>query len=270
MNDEPISNPSVLAPAGLPSVGELLRSSLARYRAHWKLWVLIVLPAAIVGALYAVLFPTPAPGTPSEELSMVGVLTFSVILGVVQFVTTLALLSAVADPITVKEAYRRSAGLLIPYLFIGLLSGLIIMGGFILLVIPGILFSLWFGLAPYVLVAERTRGMNALLKSKSYVSGHLGAVFGRLFILILVSIIVSLLLSILPEPVPSVLISLFLMPFATIYCFKIYEGLKVIKGAVPDVYTTREKAIYIGIGVVGCAALLVIMAVATVLSQVSL
>ena len=274
MNDEPISNPSVLAPVGLPSVGGLLRNSLERYREHWKLWVLIVLPSVLLGGLFSVILPTlrALRDVFSVEVSLSAIFIFGAVLGVVQFVTTLALFTAVADPVNVKEAYRRGTRLLIPYLFVGLLSGLIVVGGGMFFVIPGIIFAIWFALAPYIVVSEGTRGMNALLKSKAYVEGYFWSVFGRVFVLILISIAVGLLLNmlafsgVLPNVVPNVLTSLFFTPFAMIYCFKIYEGLKAIKGTVSDVYTTREKTKYIVVGALGFIGFLVIMAVATVLS----
>jgi len=250
MNDESLA-PLTPPPAGLPSVGDLLRSSLERYKEHWKLWVAIVLPAALVGGLYAYLMPTPAPGLPAEPVDAPGMILLSLVLAIVQFVSTLALLTAVREPVSVGEAYRRGAKFLFPYLFVGILSGIIIGGGFLLFIIPGVLFALWFGLAPYILISENTRGMDALLKSKAYVSGHVLSVLGRVLVLLLVAIVASAVLSILPEPVPTVLITFFLVPFATIYCFKIYEGLRAIKGTVPDTYPTREKALYLVIGLLG-------------------
>jgi len=44
-------------------------------------------------------------------------------------------------------------------------------GGFLFLIIPGIIFLVWFIFAQFIIFAEDDRGMNAILKSKEYVRG---------------------------------------------------------------------------------------------------
>jgi len=58
-----------------------------------------------------------------------------------------------------------------PYLWVFFLLNIIIAGGFFLFIIPGVLFSVWFSLALFVLIFEERRGFNALFRSKHLVSG---------------------------------------------------------------------------------------------------
>ncbi len=91
-----------------------------------------------------------------------------------------ALLYAVKDSqerIGVMESYRRGWHKIFSYWWVSLLAGFIIVGGFLLLIVPGIIFGVWFSLAMFILIAEDIKGMNALLKSREYVKGKWGSIF---------------------------------------------------------------------------------------------
>jgi len=45
-------------------------------------------------------------------------------------------------------------------------------GGFLLLIIPGIIFFIWFGFAPYVCIIEGIGSTSALKRSKQLVKGN--------------------------------------------------------------------------------------------------
>ncbi len=78
---------------------------------------------------------------------------------------------AVTDPKSrVLEAFRRARGLTIPSFWVGVLMAGIIVGG-CFLVVPGVIFAVWFFFAQFVLAREDERGLDALLKSREYVSG---------------------------------------------------------------------------------------------------
>ena len=117
----------------------------------------------------------------------------SLVLGSVNFLVSLwlgvRLLYAVKDrdtKISIKEALSRGWKRILSYWWISILSGLIVMGGFLLLIVPGIILTIWFALAVYILVSEDRRGMNALFRSKQLVSGYWWGVFGRFHVLGLV------------------------------------------------------------------------------------
>ena len=56
----------------------------------------------------------------------------------------------------------------------------------ILLVIPGIIFAVWYSFTTMVVVLEGLRGSDAMRKSKSYVQGRWWGVFGRVILLSIV------------------------------------------------------------------------------------
>ena len=138
--------------------------------------------------------------------------------------------------IGVKESLIRVKNKIIPSLWIEILYGLIVIVGLILLVIPGIIFSVWYFFAIYILASEGLRGRKALSRSKELVSGNFGKVLWRLFIVIIIAVAGNYLFNFLIINIlqaPSFLEDIFglvMFPFFIIYCFLLYENLKNLKG----------------------------------------
>lgn len=83
------------------------------------------------------------------------------------------------ERLTVGQAFSHSKTKVAPVFWTGILSGLIILGGFILLIIPGIIFAIWYSLAENVVIAEGLKGWAALKRSKFYVKGYAGSIVAR-------------------------------------------------------------------------------------------
>lgn len=159
---------------------------------------------------------------------------------------------AIVDETGVKESLGLALGRIRAFLWLFSLVGLIIGGGYGLLIIPGILFTVWFFFAQYILAAEDTRGMDALLKSREYVRGHGWAVFGRILLAMLVCVPLSLI------PLIGPLLSILFGPFMLIYANEIYQDLRQLK---PDIIynaSNGHKAAWITLGIVGFLAMPVI------------
>ncbi len=173
-----------------------------------------------------------------------------------------ALLYAIKDSqegIGVIEAYRRGWHKIFSYWWVTLLVLYITMGGFFLLVVPGIIFAIWFSLAIFILVAEDLKGMNALLKSREYVKGKWGSIFWRFFFIgalyLIILFVLSLIFSFLKIPFASEIINfvigLFLTPLTMTYAFLVYSNLKAVKGEIVFTPTGGQKTTFIVIGILG-------------------
>jgi hypothetical protein len=92
-----------------------------------------------------------------------------------------------------KSAFYRIPS----YLFVCILAGLIIIGGFFLFIIPGIIFSIWFGYAAVINIIEEknNKGRLALLESRDLVRGRLWATFWRQFAPPIIFVILGLIIS---------------------------------------------------------------------------
>jgi len=94
-----------------------------------------------------------------------------------------SLLYAIKDSeekINIIEAYKRGKSKIFSYWWISILTGIIIAAGILLLIIPGIIFAVWFAFALFILVVEGLKGTKALRKSKEYVRGRWWSVFIRI------------------------------------------------------------------------------------------
>jgi len=109
--------------------------------------------------------------------------------------------------------------------WVSFLAGLVIMGGSILFIIPGIIFSVWFCLSTFVFIAEDLHGTSALKRSKQLVEGYWWPVFGRLAVIGILCMLVSWV------RVYGPIINIFFMvPFALVYEYMLYQDLKRVKG----------------------------------------
>lgn len=111
--------------------------------------------------------------------------------------TNAAVIYAVAQrylgsPVTVMEAIQKGASKIVPLIWTSILMGLAIMGGLILLIIPGILFALWFGLAQHVVVLEDQSGSAALGRSKNLVRPYLGTFLMLGFLMFVIAFLLGL------------------------------------------------------------------------------
>jgi len=70
----------------------------------------------------------------------------------------------------------------LPALSVSLLAGLITIGGFLLVIIPGILFTVWYAFAVYEVVLEGKKGWEAFRQSHALSKGRFWPIFGRILV----------------------------------------------------------------------------------------
>jgi hypothetical protein len=195
----------------------------------------------LVGFSISVAIPDLRP-----PLLVAGILTGVVLGSIVLFWGLAALVFAVADEnLGIQAALEKGWRRVWAFAWVFSLSGFIVTGGFLLLVIPGIIFSVWFLLSQFVLVAEDERGMCALLKSKAYIEGRFFEVFLRLFVVWVVSAMIGMV------PVLGPVLSILFVPFIMLYSWLIYVDLRSKSGKIPYACTSGEKATWLGIGALG-------------------
>ncbi len=98
------------------------------------------------------------------------------------------------------EINQKSWQLIIPLLIVAVIETLIVLGGFILLVIPGIIFAVWFTFAQTAVVLDGKQGVAALSYSRSLVIGRFWSIMrliilGPFIIFLAYLVIISLLVS---------------------------------------------------------------------------
>jgi len=102
-------------------------------------------------------------------------------------------------PTTIGASFGHALKRLLPLIGTTILTGLAIMGGFILLIIPGILFAFWFSLSQHVTVLENIAGSAALTRSKALMKGNIGTAIGLGLLLWVIIVGLSLGAGVIPQ-----------------------------------------------------------------------
>lgn len=82
---------------------------------------------------------------------------------------------------TAQEAFKEARPWAMPYLGLSLLTVILILLWSLLLIIPGIIFSIFYSFAVYALFFEDKKGLAAIKRSKSLVKNYWWPVAGRVF-----------------------------------------------------------------------------------------
>ncbi len=267
---------SQAAPSGqrpkLAAISDLLGSSLALYKQHlWKL-IGVQLAQVLAGFLFAPLMVVAVLSGPAAAMWVIGGMTF-----VFLALTTLVTLTSIYifhQGMGVGGALKLAFGSFFSYLWLVIAVTLTIMGGSLLLVVPGIIFAGWFVLSIYVFVVEGKKGFGAMMASKEYVRGYWWDVMGRLLVLGLISAAFQLLFM-LPamlggQTVQNILGSisnLLFAPFALIYSYLIYQNLKELKPAIASAPAPEEKkGLFVGAAILGVVMMSLMLYVVLFLS----
>jgi hypothetical protein len=257
----------------LSSIGTLFSSSWHTYTGLFgKLFALMAI--MFVANLLPIISRVFEEKSAAAALSNIIFGLASVFLGLI---ASIGILSTIVDnSIATGVALRNGSGLLVKYVWAGFLVGLVVLGGFLLLFIPGIIMSIMLGLTAYVVVVERKKGLDALTQSWHYVKGHGSALFWRMFVigLVFAAFIIAVTIFLGPEPAPAGsppaqasvaytivvgLISVALQPWLMIYTYMMYSELKQMKGDMDatESASRRKKLVWlIVLGVVGSIILL--------------
>ncbi len=172
-------------------------------------------------------------------LAVLGAIIFS-LLSIWSQAAVMYALKDAHEKIGVVESYRRSWSTLLSYWWVLILAGLITTGGFLLLVIPGIIFSVWFSLAGFIIINEGEKGLRALFKSREYVRGYWWKVLWNFIFIGLVYLLATLALELIGLlPIPDIILSIldfilqiFLPALSAAFVFSVYQNLKATKDKV--------------------------------------
>lgn len=129
----------------------------------------------------------------------------------------------------VKGALKEGWSKYWPFFLVSLSTGLIIGLGFLFLIVPGIIFAVWFSFSTYVVICEDKRGFKALSRSRELVKGRWWSVAKRVFVMMIITFPLSMGAQFIPYFGQLAFMILF-SPFSVIYIYLIYQNLKETKG----------------------------------------
>lgn len=188
------------------SVGRILDKTFQIYRNNFIRFITIValiqVPFALLNLVFTSILVTPASAETSVEMTIqpaavVGI-GITALLGMIGgMLCQAALIQSVSESyldrqISVGQAYRTVLPKLLTLLGASLLVGLVVMLGFMLLVVPGVIFSLWLYLTVPCIVIENLGAGAGMSRSKNLVSGNLGKVFLVALLVLLITWVISI------------------------------------------------------------------------------
>jgi uncharacterized membrane protein len=204
---EAIGQPGEAALPRPMGIGEILRTALQLYQRHWQtllaIAAVVVVPLTLLQYLFGDLVRTQGETTRNGVVvetatwsvgiagllaALAAILMYLVLTGAI----TRAVAAEVAgeDP-SLEQSYRFGFHRLWSVLLVSVLVGLAIIGGLILLIIPGIWIAVRLAVSIEALVVEGRRGTEAMGRSWGLVGGHWWHAFATLLVAALLTGIVN-------------------------------------------------------------------------------
>lgn len=183
-------------------LGKVIALGWEQYRRHFGSIVPIFLVVYIPVNIALSFVPTDAL---IEEHGYLGLKLYIRLIQLTEFfigvIATMALAklieaSSLGQPITWKQALRHSLSRWGASIGTGLLAGLIILGMVLLLIVPGVIWSLYYSLFVYVVALRGLSGKKALDYSKTIVKGQWWRVFGFLLVINALDAVASIAVSV--------------------------------------------------------------------------
>jgi hypothetical protein len=193
--------PGGIRPRGL---GEILSEAFRIYKENASKLLLIVavvvVPLSLISAVAVRLLGKPKlhrVGATIEYSRSFAVTVVVLIIGAAIGVIIWAILQAamlrgaaeatIGDPVDVEASYRWGLRRFGSVLLLAILVGIVVALGFILLIIPGIIFLVFLSVSEPALIVENRRGTEAMSRSWNLVRGH----FWHALVVILVAAIIT-------------------------------------------------------------------------------
>lgn len=269
-----------------PSVDSQLRNAWKNFTAKIRLFMVFALVPAIFSFLLSfMLSPFQALSTSSNASNAAKTTAVSYLLGiftniwsiigvvlliyiiyvVVQSITHIALIYTIGETNpTFLGAYKTSFKKILSYWWVAFLSAILIFGGFLFFIIPGIIFSVWFTFILYILVLEGKKGFKSILESRNLIKRSWFSVWTRIILTSIISLFWLILIPVillvnLIWPVSNFNIQGYILNFvgnflillinAFIACFlfEVYKGLKMIKNQ-QNFVSSKKTILGFGLG----------------------
>jgi hypothetical protein len=213
----------------LSSPIELIKKAINIFTEKENLLFLIkiYIPAAVFSAIYLTLSFLPAPFRESNQIWLDVIMGFLQILTLLTgvFVTVAGIVAL--DKIigkggfSVLKTYKIAWKKYWTLLLLSIILVLIYFVGFILLIVPGIIFVVWFAFSRFVGVEKNLGVKDSLLRSREMVKGIYWKVLGRLIVFGAFTLVIQIVLTVIPYGAGSIVSSfcggLYMLPVYLLY-----------------------------------------------------
>lgn len=125
------------------------------------------------------------------------------------------------EELSIRKTYKSAWKNYPQLVYLMLILAVIYILGFALLIIPGILFVVWFAFSRFIAIEKGVKVKGALLKSKAMVKGIYWKVLGRLIVFCAFTVLVQMVFSVIPYglglTVSSLCGGLYMLPLYLLY-----------------------------------------------------
>ena len=236
----------------LSSIGMLLSETWNEMQAHFSLIASIMSVPVI---LYFIATLGKGMMIPQDMFLSRPMFVIAQLAGVIMLIlATIGIIKQIKAnwTLSVGDTYKLAFPYFWPLVWASFLSGLVVIGGFFLFIVPAIILGVMLAFSRIAVVIDDQRGMNALMWSKELVRGMWWEVCTRLISVGLVLGIASIIFGLVPY-IGSAL-SLFTVPFSMIFVVRLYDQLKAHKGLTAGAHA-EGRGYVIGAMVVGIIAI---------------
>lgn len=173
----------------LPSAWSLLHQALSLFHKNLKyflkfytasLLAVVILFIAFFIVNYALMATTKITSGPF--VALLGTVTFIAFLIIFSWLVAAGLLMTKSvinnQLLSIKDIFIQSKKLILPLFGTNLLTGLIVLVGYLLLIIPGIILTVKYVFTQYIVIEENLSGLAALKRSQELVKGRFWKVLG--------------------------------------------------------------------------------------------
>ena len=194
------------------TLGEILSAAFDIYKANASKLILIVavvvVPLSLLGALLVQLVAGPNEETVTilgetqtiSDRTFAAIVIGSIIAAIVAVIISAVLqaammrgaaLATIGDPVDVSDSYRWGLRRFGSVLLVAILVGITVAIGFILLIVPGIIFLTLFSVSIPAVVIENRRGTDAMKRSWNLAKEHFWHVLGVIVVAWIITTVVG-------------------------------------------------------------------------------
>lgn len=169
----------------LTGPGDLITASWQNLRRNIRVYADFLVWFALLSVVQWVIWVLTRAIVPEKVMRSMLLAVLSLPGALVTVALTAAMIDATArgvqkKTINIRESLSTGVHKLLPFLWVSILSSLATLFGFFLLIIPGLIFLVWYRFSQNFAVIDDVRGLAALRASRRIVSGRWWAVFVRI------------------------------------------------------------------------------------------
>ncbi len=116
---------------------------------------------------------------------------------------------SIRKSLSIREVFSFIRRKFFLFILLTILLLLIEVGGIILLIIPGIIFAIWYGFAKFTFVDQDLNVIESLKASRKLVKGRFWKVLGRTVVFIVFALLFQIVFAFIPYGIGSILVVLF-------------------------------------------------------------